>query len=205
MNVRFAYQTYQKEKLKYELTPLQLRSLNSRATLDLFDEIIRVPLLFIGKDLPTNQIISELVRPVDIFPTLFSLLKIELPSNLDGVDLSPLWKNEKIDKLSTYLEVGINAAQLIDEKKEISSKVIGLRTTTHKYYRMKNDAKKHIHIFDLKNDPHEENNLSKTNPELIISLEKHLQSFFNTNVKKSDLNEDEIKKARDVLFKLGYI
>jgi len=205
MNIRFAYQTYQKEKLKYELTPLQLRSLNSRAGLDLFDELIRVPLLFVGNDLPKNQIISELVRHVDIFPTLFTLLKIESPSNLDGVDLSPLWKNEKFDKLVAYLEVGINAAQLIDEKKEISPKVIGLRTTTHKYYRMRHDAKKYIHVFDLKNDPNEENNLSEKNPELIINLEKQLQSLLNTKIKKSDLSEDEIKKARDLLFKLGYV
>jgi len=103
------------------------------------------------------------------------------------------------------LEVGINAAQLIDEKKEIFPKVIGLRTASHKYYRMRDDAKKHVHVFDLKNDPDEENNLSEKNPDLIITLEKQLQSLFNTKVKKSNLSEDEIKKARDLLLKLGYI
>ena len=35
------------------------------------------------------------MRHVDIFPTLFPLLNFDIPSNLDGVNLSPLWKNEK--------------------------------------------------------------------------------------------------------------
>lgn len=204
LNLRFATQTYKKEKLKRSLSPYELRSFNSRSMLDLFDEIIRVPLLFVGSKVPTNKIINNLVRHVDVFPTILDLVEIENKTNCDGRTLQPLIRDETQEELPAYIEVGINLSQLMNEKAQIKSKVIGIRTSEYKYYRSSENKDKNQKLFDLKNDPREENNIS-TNSNLVTKMESILSNIQKTNKNTDKISEEEIKKARDILMKLGYI
>jgi len=208
LNVRFAAQTYRKEKLKRSLSPYQMRSLNTRATLDLFDEIVRIPLLFAGFNVEKNKIISALVRNVDIFPTVLDMLGLINPDNIDGRSLLPLMQGDKLDEHPAYIEVGINLAQLINSKNpKAQPKVIGIRTSNYKYYRLRVDPKKHIHLFDLINDPLEEHNIAKSNPEIVSTMEKILYEMIkdSQNNESDTLSDEEIKRAQETLLRLGYI
>lgn len=207
LNLRFVAQTYKKEKLKYVLSPYEMRSLNSRATLDLYDEIVRVPLLFVGYNIPINKTITELVRHVDIFPTISDIIGISDKKDIDGRTLIPLVSGNKQEEMPAYIEVGINLSQLMAEKNPVvQPKVIGIRTSEYKYYRSRQDKEKNVKFFDLKNDPKEENNIASTNPILVAKMESLISNLQNSLGKVTDqISEEEIKKAKDILMKLGYI
>ncbi len=209
INARFAAQTYKKEKLKRTSTPYQMRSLNSRSTLYLYDELIRVPLLFVGYNTKNNIVISDMVRHADVFPTIMDILKISLDkSDIDGQSLYHLIEGKKITEKPAYIEVGVNLAQLIDKKvPDTASKVIGIRTSEYKYFRSREDPLKLLHLFDLKNDPLEENNISESKQEIVKKMEQILKDFINRGDKDKSpvLTDEEIKKAKETLLKLGYI
>ncbi len=209
VNLRFAAQTYRKEILKRELTPFEMRSFNSRSTLDLYDELLCVPLIFYGFSISSHQIISDMIRQIDIFPTILEKIKIieNSPTEIDGRSVVKLLNGEKLDEKTAYIEVGINLGQLVNKKNpDMSPKVIGIRTSEFKYYRSREDPQKNVHLFNLKDDPNEENNLAD-NKELVKNMEKQLRTFLESKNKNNSkkLSEDEIKKAKDLLMKLGYI
>ena len=209
INARFAAQTYRKEKLKRTLTPYEMRSLNSRSTLYLYDELIRVPLLFVGFGLKENVIINEMVRHVDVFPTILDMInQPQKESDVDGRSLTPLIEGKNFEEKPAYIEVGINLSQLIDKKNpDTTSKVIGIRTSDYKYFRFRNDSSKHVFLFDLKNDPLEEKNIAESHPEIIQKMENILAELKQNSNKNesSTLSDEEIKKAKKALLDLGYI
>ena len=209
MNLRFASQTYKKEILKRKLTPFQMRSFNSRGTNALYDETVRVPLVLSGYNIIPKKIIKNLIRQVDIFPTLLDLAEINFEKkNIDGRSFISLFKNEKLDNIPAYLETGINLGLLLNKKPETLGKIIGVRTNSFKYWRARKNPQEECYLFDLENDPNEEKNISKDNPKIISEMEEHLTKWKNktdkTNSNK-ELSEDEIEKAKDILLKLGYI
>jgi arylsulfatase len=204
MNLRFASQTYQKEKLKHELTPYQLRSLNSRAQIDLYDELIRIPFLIVGQKIPKKYIIKNLVRQVDIFPTLLDLIEINTEKDVDGKSMKDLINGKKRhgDEIA-YIQVGINAGQLIDDKSFLPE-VVGIRTENYKYYRYRENKNKFVNLYNLKKDPLEENNLSKDDSEHIIEFEKKLSTLLD-NKKENKLSVKSKEDAIELLKKLGYV
>ena len=207
--LRFVAQTYRKEKLKRTVTPYEMRSFNTRAALDLYDETINVPLIFSGANIKSKELFSELVRHVDIFPTIVDLIGIkETIVKQNGQSLVPLINGEKFEEKPAYIEVGINLAQLIDDKNaQIEGKIIGIRTSNHKYLRDRKEKDKQVRLFNLKDDPLEENNIAEKNPEIIKEMEEILTKLESDhNTKNSDsITDDEVKKAKDILLKLGYI
>lgn len=207
--LRFVAQTYRKEKLKRTVTPYEMRSFNTRAALDLYDETINVPLIFSGANIKSKKLFSELVRHVDIFPTIVDLIGIKesIPTQ-NGQSLLPLINEEKFEEKPAYIEVGINLAQLIDDKNaQIEGKIIGIRTSKHKYLRDRKEKNKQVRLFNLKDDPLEENNIAEKNPEIIKEMEEILSKLESDhNSKNSDnITDEEVKKAKDILLKLGYI
>ena len=60
----------------------------------LYQEIVHVPLLIYYPDKLKPEIIEEPVSTIDIFPTVFDILKIVVPEGIDGVSLIPLIKND---------------------------------------------------------------------------------------------------------------
>ena len=196
----------QKNKQKSKiLDNLNLREYEKRALLSgkadkdhfLFDELIKVPFLLCGINIPKNISIKQQIRSIDIFPTLFDFLQIESKSDTDGVNLKPLIDGMNFPENPAYIE----SNPLVLQK---SNDVIGIRTSDYKYFRDKNNPKKRIHLFDLRNDSFEENNLS-LNQNLVDKYEKILNSLienFSDDVDENIHQSDEIEKE---LRKLGYV
>ena len=204
MNMRFASQTYQKEKLKHELTPYQIRSLNSRAQIDLYDELVRVPFLLIGPGISKKPSIDQLVRHVDILPTLLDFVGNNLEDKIDGVSFLNMLK-DKFDKkeIFAYIEVGINAGQLIGNKSFLPE-VIGIRTQNFKYYRHRIDKEKYVHLYNLKNDPLEKENIASSNLEKICEFEIILSKLLENN-NTQNISPKNKEDAIELLKKLGYV
>tara|TARA_B110001454_G_scaffold189471_1_gene188096 strand:- start:55 stop:1380 length:1326 start_codon:yes stop_codon:yes gene_type:complete len=188
------------KKLDKNLSSDQLRTLHERAGEFLFDELIRIPLIISGINLP-NMKISNLVRQVDIFPTLFDLIQINNTlDSIDGRSLMPLIKNDSLNEEPAYIESGARTHRELGQ-------VIGFRTSTHKYVRSRNSPKENVQLYDLKNDPDEKLNLALSNTKLVKEMETTLQKI------RGELNEDlpdnysdsETKEIENELRKLGYI
>ena len=92
--------------------------------------------------------------------------------------------------------------------KDESLSVIGIRTSTYKYFRGRKKTSNNVFLFNLKNDPLEEINLANKNPEIIEEMEKTLISINENNfnqIKTTKLTEDEKNKVELELRRLGYI
>jgi arylsulfatase A-like enzyme len=186
----------------YELEPHEMRALKSgRADKDhfLFDDKIRVPLLFVGKNIPIGKKISQQVRTVDIFPTIFEALGIKFNDDIDGSSLINLMNDIDEDEKIAYFES--TPLVLID-----SNDVIGIRTSKYKYFRDKNNSQNRIHLYDLENDPLENLNLASSKINEINNLENMLSNILKDSENDSN-NENELnsKKIEDELRKLGYV
>jgi len=188
-------------RLKKSLTEGELRTLDSRGQWNLYDELIRVPLIFSGYGIHSTKIISDQVRHVDIFPTIIDILKLQdLLANIDGRSLLSLLQGSKFDDVPAYIETGSR-----DPKK--LGNIIGIRTRHFKYLRSRSNPTQNVSLFDLQNDPEEKNNIAQTNQEIVKEMEKILNDIRKDSIREEikELTDDETKKIKEELKKLGYI
>jgi len=196
------------KKLKNSFSEYELRSLSNRGKSELFDETIHVPLIFTGFGINEHIILNNLVRHIDIFPTISEITHLDTEKfQIDGQSLVPLLKNQKFEEFPAYIETGVSAGDF-SEKVNPDSKgnVIGLRTSYYKYLRKRDNSENPI-LYDLKNDPKEMTDISSQNPEIIKEMEEKLCNILNSknNFQTDELTKDEQQKAEDMLRKLGYI
>ena len=185
---------YEKRLMKYSILPIT----------DLYDDKYVVPLILTGYNIPSNKIINQQIRSVDIFPTITDIIGLsDVNYGKRGTTLVPLMQGKQVQEIPAFLESAPNSTRSSD------SNVIGIRTSKFKYFRDRNDPTKNVHLYDLKNDPLEEKNIAEDNKDVVEEMEKQVieilkgESLEHKQSKK--LTEEEIKKAREVLTKLGYI
>ena len=171
----------------------------SRASLELFDDLVKVPLLFIGYGIKKQRNISTQTRHVDIFPTIFDIINQEITdTSIDGISLMALINDQKFNEVPAYIETGSSSPK---EK----GKVLGIRTSEYKYFRSRNDSRKNVNLYNLKTDPCEENNLD--DKIIIEKMEKILSDITNkskTSIKKEITDEEALELEKE-LRKMGYI
>ena len=139
----------------------------------LFDEKIRVPLFMIGPKVDQGMTISQQVRLIDVFPTICEIVGIpDKDEKIDGVSLYPLLENRKMGDLIAYME----SSPAIIIKVVI---VIGIRTHKYKYFRNRYDSSKNVHLYDLENDPYEDNNIADKDKKVVEAMEDILKSMLN--------------------------
>ncbi len=205
--VFFSLEKKKKQKKLHLLNSLNLKPhekrslLWQRTDLDrvLFDDNVHVPLIFAGHKIPKNKSIPQLVRTIDMLPTILDILKIDLIEKIDGQSIFPLMNNEKIDEIPAYMET----TPLIEKK---ANEVIGIRTSQYKYFRDREDISKRIHLYDLIKDSFEDKNLGSNRFDLIEKLESTLQQILNENNlhDHDQISEEESKEIEKELKKLGY-
>ena len=192
---------FEGEKLRKKYTQKELRTITPRGSKTLFEETQQIPLLFLSNKVKKPMIIDNLVTGVDILPTLLNLLGLKHNDpNLDGRDLSPLFEDKKIVDIPIYIESG-------DTQERETGFLIGIRTADYKYHRARKDVHSSICLYDMKNDPFEENNIAKEQPEIVKNLEGILQDFLSIEKKidRFEISDDEDQKISDELKKLGYL
>ena len=144
------------DKIKKNLTDEEKRNFFERGHDKLFDDAIRVPLIFSGYGIKNSSIISQQVSHIDIFPTILDIVKIPKPEWFDGTSLEPIFRKEKINNLIAYIE----SIPTID--KELGDS-IGVRTTDYKYFRSRKNSNENLHLYNLILDPKETNNIANEN------------------------------------------
>jgi len=205
----FILENIRKRKKFSKIKNLDLKPHEKRALLtqrgdlehSIFDDHVHVPLLFVGYNIPKNKIINHLVRSIDIFPTLSAFVDLsQTIDDIDGRSIIPLINGQILDELPAYLE----STPLVDIK---TRDVIGIRTSQYKYFRDKENPKNRISLYDIKNDPSEDDNIANSSPQIVKKMEIILQEILNytSNNSSEEINDEESKRIEDELKKLGYI
>ncbi len=119
-----------------------------------YDESIKVPFLISYPDIKKNKG-KEIFTPIntpDILPSLLSLSGIEIPSGIEGEDLSSIVLNpdKQTDRSALFMMVYANTVTPITEYR-------GIRTKQYTYTR---NIDQEILLFDNIADPYQLNNLA---------------------------------------------
>ena len=149
---------------------------------------IKVPLIFSWKNKIKSQSKSfERVVNIDFFPTLKSILDYKNDNlELDGVDLSPIFKEEKIEERALYFHFPIYLEAYNVQKDNGFDPIFRTRPGSviikgdwklHHYFEDNN-----LELYNLKNDISESNDLSKEN------IEKTLELFNDLKIWRDDRN-----------------
>lgn len=162
----------------------------------LYNEILHVPFIYYDSRLKP-AVRSEVVRTLDVYPTLLDQLGIIAPPHVLGANLGPALKGfaplPELQAFSAGMRIGARREALQDQ----NFKIINTEAGSPRFY-------------DLKKDPGETNNLAKhpTPPQEHKQYKLLLQQFKKQGPKMSapradpDKNENETVKA---LESLGYL
>ena len=166
----------------------------------MFDDLLRVPLILTGPKIPNNVLITNMIRQVDIFPTILDLISIPVPNDIDGKNLLPLIEGQDTEELISYIE----SPPLVENP---SMKYIGIRTSKYKFIQNIHDDKQSYELYNLQNDPLEEKNITTTSSKQIEQLKKSLHTIRNKKSLSHNVEYDDNEKRRikNVLKKLGYV
>jgi arylsulfatase A-like enzyme len=139
---------------------------------DLFDEQLRVPLIFVVPGRPAH-VVDEPVALVDVAPTLIDLFGAPVPANMRGQSLLPVIVNGK--------------AARGPAARPVFAEMLPATAWPHHATMMMDDGKKLIHriserrweLYDLTSDPGEKKNLADTPAAaaLMESLRRKLVAF----------------------------
>ena len=197
-NIRKSVGKRKLEKANKTLTNYEKRSRETFDNVSLFDEMLHVPLLILNKKANSKKI-ENIVHHVDILPTLCNLADIEIKHRIHGRNLISLIENEGIDNEAIYIRTRPYLEEKPDERD-----LKGIRTSNYKYFRSQYDQNKNVHLYDLKEDPYENENIAEQNKELISKFEEKIKEFEKNELSNDDdeLTEEEVE---DELKKMGYV
>jgi arylsulfatase A-like enzyme len=178
----------------------------------LYDDIIRVPLLFAGYNINSMPSIAQQICNIDIFPTILELIEIPtIELNIHGRSLVPLLKGKEFNSIPIYLTSSAIIKKMflnirIDES---LGPLVGIRTPNFKYFRNFQDPKKDVHLYDLKNDPLEDNNIADKRSDVVKEMELNVEKIQKDSLpilnEEEEIDDEEIKRVQESLKKLGYI
>jgi arylsulfatase A-like enzyme len=166
---------------------------------NLYDEIIRVPLIISLPGQNRSQTVNQQVRVLDLMPTILDLAGTQPAPEMEGISLRPLWTGEH----GKYpIREGICEMQR-DEWHRIA-----VRTETSKYI-WDSRRPEQPELFDLSADPAEQLNIANNHPDLISAnqmvVERHLSSVSKSRPAHRTAEPELDEAVLDRLRGLGYI
>jgi len=157
----------------------------------LYNELLHVPLIIkFGGLKHSSKIIPELVRGVDILPTIMNVLNLAPEDRFDGVSILPFLSRRTKDEL-----IAISERDMVESLKPECWSI------TWKRWKLYNSI-----LFDLEMDPFETIDVSKENTEIKAKLRRRALKFMQQHrvvdqKAKAKLSEEELEKLKA----LGYI
>lgn len=134
----------------------------------LYDEVLRVPLIFFGPGLTGGRRVREQVRSIDIMPTLLDLCGLSPKSEIQGVSLVPWFQGGVSDSLlaASETERGGGQTAICDGRFKLI-----VRKSDHR-----------TELYDLERDPGEVDNLALSRPDLRGIVEAQMASWESQTV-----------------------
>jgi len=137
----------------------------------LYNDQVRVPLIIAGPGLPSRQI-EQPVSLIDLVPTLLELAGLAVPSDLPGVSLLPYGTRAMPPKHPPVFVEMVKDATHSDRRA-----IIDWPWKLH--YGITFDE---YQLFDLSQDPHEQDEVSEAHPEVFERLQSRLRRWMSEEV-----------------------
>jgi arylsulfatase A-like enzyme len=126
---------------------------------DVYEELIRVALLLVAPGrLPPGHRVGQLVRQVDVMPTLLDLVGLPAPAGLDGVSLLPAVRDGTDLRLEAFLEACGRVRGTPRDRRS------AWRTAEWKYIHAPHAPDVPEELYHLLEDPAERRNLAASFP-----------------------------------------
>ena len=132
---------------------------------NLFDEILKVPLIIYLPDRNKKVVIDDQVRTLDLMPTVLDLCQCPSLPGIKGSSLVPLWETDSGES---------DPRIAISEMWRDSWHIIAVRTDKYKYIWDNRRPDKPL-LFDLELDQEEKENLAFQSPEVVSDLHRHVE------------------------------
>jgi len=158
----------------------------------LYEESIKVPLIISIPGINARTI-THPVSLIDITPTVLDLIRLKVPSYMQGISLIQFAKLRKRKRIFSEINLDKNESYAI---RTINHKLIMKKRPEFKmeYYNLKYDAKERNNIYEK----HKKNNKIQV---LETSLKRWTQSKKYSGMRNKKLNKQQIR----ILKSLGYI
>mgnify|MGYP001212572273 CR=1 FL=1 len=105
-----------------------------------------------------------------LLSSILDIIGISNELTTDGISLKKFIDGEDIIESPAFLETN----PLIIRK---SNDAIGIRTSEFKYFRNKENQNKNVNLYNLKDDPYENNNLKDERKDVVLDMEKQIQDI----------------------------
>jgi arylsulfatase A-like enzyme len=176
---------------------------------ELYDEVIRVPLMMAGEMFPEKQV-SEQVRSIDIVPTLLDALQIDVP-DIDGKSLL----SENYPELAyseTYhgqLTTENKLTKKMNEKYDFGwnelDSLVSIRSNEWKLICTANGDLQPTELYHIAQDPAESRNLLEDNNNIAEELFEQLVEWIGDDDQRYETADTVSDETRDHLKDLGYL
>lgn len=179
-----------------------------------YETLARVPLIIQTPDSTTSRV-PQVVRTIDIAPTILSLLDIPYEDEMDGRSLAPLVRGTEtaLPKLPAYIANGPIHEGFWKENPRMYVKGVQgtwatVRTEEWKLIRIPHPEKYIFELYNIKTDPEEKHNLYNSNPDqaaalitILDSIKTRLPDGSLVTPQQQELDEE----TRQTLESLGYL
>ena len=161
------------------------------------------------KLIPKGKAISSRIQNTDIMPTVLEMMNISLLDKIDGVSLMPLILG-KAEKTRDYIFAESAEGHFKENEKIFISGVKGkwraMIIDDWKIIYIPHPEKEIFELYNLKNDPKEENNLVDKEEKTASAMKKKLFDFLKGQSNEGEVDlEDLTEKSKKWLRKVGYI
>ncbi|MCS6927590.1 MAG: sulfatase-like hydrolase/transferase, partial [Candidatus Binatia bacterium] len=174
--------------------------------MDVYEDLIRVPLVFtlLSGDglLPAGKRVLQLVRQVDVLPTILDLVDLPVPSHIHGQSLKPALLFDTPLHLEAYLEAFLRI------RSDPRDRRVGWRTEEWKYIYAPRNPQLPEELYFLREDPHERCNLATQQPAIAAEYRRRIEALqqgplaHDPGIGMSDAEKAAIEKR---LADLGYL
>lgn len=139
----------------------------------LYEEMVHVPLVVRAPGIAAHRV-KELVRQVDVLPTVLDLVGLPVPPGIVGRSLVPALRGQPLP------EVG----GLAEFRKETHAKD---SWRTERYRLIRETPSGDVELFDVREDPLEQRNIAPEHPDIVEELSRQLERAKNAGVERAKL------------------
>ncbi|MEW6300076.1 MAG: sulfatase-like hydrolase/transferase [Thermodesulfobacteriota bacterium] len=174
--------------------------------MDIYEDLIRVPLVFtlLSGDgpFPAGRQVPQLVRQIDVLPTLLDLLDLPVPPDIHGRSLKPALLKDTPLHLEAYLEAFLRI------RSDPRDRRVGWRTEEWKYIYAPQNPEIPEELYFLPDDPQERRNLAARRPDVVAKYRGRIESLQQGPLAQNPgivMSEEEQASIAKRLTDLGYM
>lgn len=176
---------------------------------ELYDNIVRVPLFITGPDVPTETA-HEQVRSIDIAPTLLDILGLDIPdvsgiSLLDGNRPEFAYSETYHGQLTSENKLTYRMSEEYEFGWNDLDSLVSLRSNEWKLICTANGDLEPIELYHIAQDPAESRNRLHDEPEIVQTYFNQLTELLENDDQRYVTGERLKSETRDHLEDLGYL